>query len=205
MKVPSYQQIRRISNRAMRGDAVAESKLRSELTRLGKQANKKLKALEREGLEASPAYKLAIEDLKYVRRMRQGRSRVRYPESNLSLDINEVTNALWSVANFLGRKTSTVKGFKSYLEGRRKVFENMGIDIKGREELFDEFMSTDWFNEFVKFDSTAAFTTMDEMIDNGVSVDKVKQLFKDYVEGNIDFIAATYEWEFYIDKDNPFV
>lgn len=199
MDIPSYQQIRKTANRAMKGDKVAESTLRKELTRLGKNANKRLKRLETEGLTASPAYKLAKEDIGYIRKRRGGQSKSRYPESNASLTINEVANALWSASTFLNRKTSSVRGYKNYLDSRRKTLENLGIDVKGREDKFDEFMRTDWFNEFVRFDSNAAFEIIEEMIDDEVSVSELQKLYDRYLQDSIDFVDATYDWKEYIE------
>lgn len=191
----TYQDNRRLVRSALAGNAKAEQKLRKNLTRLAKQANKKMKALEVEGLTASPAYKLAQDDLKYLRKQRKGRTKVRFPESNRSLGIVEVANLLWSVEQYLGRKTSTVKGYRENRANRLGFLKDIGIDIAGREQQFDDFMRTNWFNEFVKFDSGEAFQTIENMLDQGVEPERVNELFEEYEKGNMDFLQVTYNWE----------
>lgn len=181
--------IRKLTRKAIYGDKEAEKQLRSEQRKLAKRANQRLVRLEQSGVTDSPAYMLALQDIATLT------NRKRYFENNANRDIILVSDALLSQLAFLNRQTSTRIGYKTYINNRLKSISNMGIDVTGREKAFDEFMRTDWFNEFIRFDSIAAFQTIDEVLVNNVNVEQINKLFSDYVRGEKDIIDVTYNWE----------
>lgn len=194
----STQSIRTLTTKALKGDSAAESELRSRAAKIAKQANRRILNLERGGLTASPAYKLAKDDIFYIKRQRKG-LKTRYPETNVSLSIIEVEAILESANMFLGRKTSTASGYKAYVSKRKAGLAKIGLSTEGREELVNEFLNTDWFNEFKRFDSIDAIREVDRLADSGVDPEEIEELYNQYLEGKKTFTEVAYDWEKYVE------
>lgn len=192
------QSIRTLTTKALKGDSTAEAELRSRANKIAKQANRRILNLERGGLTASPAYKLAKDDIFYIKRKRKG-LKTRYPETNASLSIIEVEAILESANTFLERKTSTASGYKSYVAKRKAGLAKIGLSTEGREELVNEFLNTDWFNEFKRFDSVDAIREVDRLADSGIDPEEIEELYKQYLEGKKSFTEVVYDWEKYVD------
>lgn len=103
-------------------------RFRKEVSRLASMANKRLKRLERNGLQMLPAYQNWQEN-----------GAIKF--SVKGKDYNQLQSEYWRLKNFLDNRTSTVRGANSFL---REMAQNTGIkygglnDLKQKSKMFFE-------------------------------------------------------------------
>lgn len=111
------------------GKFVAEAEfkaLKQELRKEARNANKKLKAMERNGMEGLPAYQ-EMSDLN-----NNGRKRYSTAGKNSKKDVQAMNAELAKIKKFNNAETGGVKKSKNYLKRAAKVF---GINYKNTKEL----------------------------------------------------------------------
>lgn len=94
-------------------------RFRKEVSRLASMANKRLKRLERNGLQMLPAYQKWQEN-----------GSIKF--SVKGKDYNQLQSEYWRLKNFLDNRTSTVRGANSFL---REMAQNTGIQYGGLNDL----------------------------------------------------------------------
>lgn len=94
-------------------------RFRKEVSRLASMANKRLKRLERNGLQMLPAYQKWQEN-----------GAIKF--SVKGKDYNQLQSEYWRLKNFLDNRTSTVRGANSFL---REMAQNTGIKYGGLNDL----------------------------------------------------------------------
>lgn len=107
--------------------AEAEFKaLKQQLRKESRNANKKLKAMERNGMEGLPAYQ-EMSDLN-----NNGRKRYSTAGKNSKKDVEAMRKELKKIKKFNNAETGGVKKSKNYLKRAAKIF---GINYKNTKEL----------------------------------------------------------------------
>lgn len=118
-----------IKKAAGKGEFLAEPEfkaLKQQLRKEARNANKKLKAMERNGMEGMPAYQ-EMSDLN-----NNGRKRYSTAGGNTKKDVEAMRKELAKIQRFNNAETGGVKKSKNYLKRAAEVF---GIKYKNTKEL----------------------------------------------------------------------
>lgn len=190
MKIPTVQEINKLYERAERGDSSALSDLINTNRQLSRRANNRMSDLRKAGFGDTAAIRRAEYYLQEAgvkgKGFRTGRK--------LSLD--DVTENLEQVVQFLNYQTSTVSGER---KRRREIINQMrenGINIrKGDENKFLEFLDSDAWSEFKYISSGRILEEAAEKINAGASIKELNEAYEKYQSGEVDIFEAWDEWQ----------
>ena len=186
------QEIRRLTRKAQDGDRKAETQLRRRLNQAAKEANQRLRRLEKYGLTGSAAYQIAKEQA------RQFRNTGYFTKNSKRGKIAEVAQELQAVENFLKFQTSTAKGERRHINNVMRAIRDNGIPVKNAQQMYD-LMATDFFADFVDYDSWDALRAFAEMADKNITVNDLERIYDEYLNKQHDFVTITLDWEEIID------
>ena len=112
------------------------------------------------------------------------------------LSLDDVTENLEQVVQFLNYQTSTVSGER---KRRREIINQMrenGINIrKGDENKFLEFLDSDAWSEFKYISSGRILEEAAEKINAGASIKELNEAYEKYQSGEVDIFDAWDEWQ----------
>lgn len=144
------------------------------LPKLKKQANSRLKRIYKQDLY-SYALKMTKSDL-----TKKGYFSLKTPTREAG-----VKNELAAVLRFLNAKTSTIKGIKDERKKARERFLKLGFNMKDDEDFYN-FINSDYFNDLKRYgDSEKLIEDIDEMMEEGYTVEEIKAAFNVFKETNI--------------------
>lgn len=156
-----------------------------------KNANKRLRAIERAGLEnSSNAYRAVAEfhegNLEFMTTGRSGK--INFKRGYKDRDIEEIRREIEQLDGFLFRaKTSTVKGTKEHYKKIKKALESTENVSPEFNQMFKD-MNMDDFNSFWKIKNIAKLIQMygsdiiikiKSMLDDGISKEAIEELVTD--------------------------
>lgn len=183
------QDIRFKAKQARQGDKNALSALQKRYIKVVKQANERLLRLEKSGFE-SEAYKIAMREIMSIHPTKSGR----YTTRIKNIDTTELEHLLISAERFLVFQTSQVAGQKKFLTNTIKSIRAKGINITNSQQMLD-LMTSDFFAEFIQYDSEEALKTFADMANEGITLKDVKRLYDQYLTNKLDWIDITQDWE----------
>lgn len=177
-----------------RNDGKARKKLIAEINKLVKETNKRLRTLEKAGIETQ-ASKVAQYRLDVLRPPRvnvntgviRQYTRFKTITKKDRLSNKELRNLAMYTANFINAKTSTIEGYNESNEKRIATFEaKYGKRIKNKE-AFEEYLKSDGFSRLVEIDSDQAIQTGMDNIEDLDDVTYLDELFNKYDRGIIKY------------------
>lgn len=177
-----------------RNDGKARKKLIAEINKLVKETNKRLRTLEKAGIETQ-ASKVAQYRLDVLRPPRvnvntgviRQYTRFKTITKKDRLSNKELRNLAMYTANFINAKTSTIEGYNESNEKRIATFEaKYGKRIKNKE-AFEEYLKSDGFARLVEIDSDQAIQTGMDNIEDLDDVTYLDELFNKYDRGIIKY------------------
>ena len=159
------------------------SKLIDKAKKYSKLANKRLKELEKNGLNGQ-AYGYAEY---YNSAMKRKKNRF-YTGEKLYKSKADVINHIEELQHFLGAKTSTVEGYRNTQEKRINKFREHGVDIpKGSEDEFNQFLETSQFNALKsQLDSNQIIDIYVSAKKKNKTVGEINKEFKKFLEDTED-------------------
>lgn len=159
------------------------SKLIDKAKKYSKLANKRLKELEKNGLNGQ-AYGYAEY---YNSAMKRKKNRF-YTGEKLYKTKADVINHIEELQHFLGAKTSTVEGYRNTQEKRINKFREHGVNIpKGAENEFNQFLETSQFNALKsRLDSNQIIDIYVTAKSKNKTVKEINKEFKKFLEDTED-------------------
>ena len=159
------------------------SKLIDKAKKYSKLANKRLKELEKNGLNGQ-AYGYAEY---YNSAMKRKKNRF-YTGEKLYKTKADVINHIEELQHFLGAKTSTVEGYRNTQEKRINKFREHGVNIpKGAEDEFNQFLETSQFNALKsRLDSNQVIDIYVSAKKKNKTVKEINNEFKKFLEETED-------------------
>ena len=159
------------------------SKLIDKAKKYSKLANKRLKELEKNGLNGQ-AYGYAEY---YNSAMKRKKNRF-YTGEKLYKSKADVINHIEELQHFLGAKTSTVEGYRNTQEKRINKFREHGVNIpKGSEDEFNQFLETSQFNALKsQLDSNQIIDIYVSAKKKNKTVEEINKEFKKFLEDTED-------------------
>lgn len=176
-------EIRRLASRARRGDYKALKIMQDENIKLSRKLNDRLRNLEKSSAEVSPAYKRA----KYVTKSDKPRFK-----GNVD-DISTLERQLLDINKILDMKTSTIRGYNQMKRNTINTFKEKGLNISD-SDLFNNFLNSSEFSEFVKFDSERALLEGSQALNEGKTLKDLEYEWERYKSGEIDMMDAWQNW-----------
>lgn len=168
----------------------AQDKLRKELSRLSREANKRMSNLEKKGQEGLNkfAYARAKRELK-----KMGLTKYK---SGKNIPLSTITKQLYSANRFLAAKTSTITGQKELRRKAIKNIRNAGVKISyGQEDAFFRFISEDLVQELKDvYDSGRIFQQVMDAINEGKTIQDLEKAWQQYEKGEITADVAWEQW-----------
>jgi len=148
-----------------------------------RQANKQLKALEKEGLT-----KFAYEVAEHYNET-TGRDKNRFYTGGKFKKEKDIEIHIQNVEAFLKSKTATPEGYKQISIDRLNAFRAKGIDIpKGKESEFYDFLSSEQFRNLGKYaDSNQIIETYVDARNAGVEADTINKEFMNFMNADLSF------------------
>ena len=193
-----------------RNDDKARKKLIAEINKLVKETNKRLRDLEKAGIETH-ASKVAQYRLDILRPPRVNantgvmRKYTRFKTITKKdvLSNRELRNLAMYTANFINSKTSTIEGYEESNEKRIATYEaKYGKRVKNKE-AFNEYLKSAGFARLVEMDSNQALQTGIDNVENLEDVAYIDELFKSYDRGEIKYQQDLIEeWVAYGENKN---
>lgn len=190
------QEIRRLLRQAQSGNRKAETQLRRRLTQTAKEANQRLRRLEKYNLTGSAAYQIAKEQAKEFRNTGY------FTKNAKRGKITDIAAELQAVENFLKFQTSTVKGERRHVNSVIRAIRDNGIAVQNAQQMYD-LMATDFFAEFVDYDSWDALRAFAEMADKNITRRDLERIYEEYLNKQYDFVTITLDWKEIIDAYHP--
>lgn len=159
------------------------SKLIDKAKKYSKLANKRLKELEKNGLNGQ-AYGYAEY---YNSAMKRKKNRF-YTGEKLYKSKADVINHIEELQHFLGAKTSTVEGYRNTQEKRINKFREHGVNIpKGAEDEFNQFLETSQFNALKsRLDSNQIIDIYVTAKSKNKTLKQINKEFKKFLEDTED-------------------
>ena len=159
------------------------SKLIDKAKKYSKLANKRLKELEKNGLNGQ-AYGYAEY---YNSAMKRKKNRF-YTGEKLYKTKADVINHIEELQHFLGAKTSTVEGYRNTQEKRINKFREHGVEIpKGSEDEFNQFLETSQFNALKsRLDSNQIIDIYVTAKSKNKTVEEINKEFEKFLEDTED-------------------
>lgn len=172
--------LRQLERDARKGDITAKEKIMQIARNDIKKANARLLTLEKHGIK-SEAYKRALYDIEDGKRWKNPKT------------IEQAVERIQQTEYFMKLKTSTYRGWKSYQNKLYRSFEKIGIRVSDRD-TFNEFLNSDFFNDFVTFDSDRSLKDgMEAFEEKGLSIAGLNKAYEEY-KNNKD-VSLTDAWE----------
>lgn len=176
-----------------RNDDKARKKLIAEINKLVKETNKRLRILEKAGIETQ-AYKVVQYRLDVLRPPRVNtntgviRKYTRFKTITKKdvLSNRELRNLAMYTANFINSKTSTIEGYNESNEKRIATFETKYGKVKNKD-AFNEYLKSAGFARLVEIDSNQAVQTGIDNVEDLEDVVYIDELFKRYDRGEIKY------------------
>lgn len=152
----------------------------SELRRLSKVANQRLKTLEKSDNKKF-AYKNAMEWL-------NEKGRTRFYTGRKYKNTMEMREQLKVLTDFLNAKTSTLTGIKSIKNTRIETFEKkLGMAIKSEKDFFD-FLSSSQFKNMSRYaDSDQIVEDFVSAMHDNFTVDEIRRAYIEFENSNLTF------------------
>ena len=175
----NIQDVIRLSSLAQAGDQAALSTLLTETRKQGLIANKRLKRLEKAGMENTP-YNKAM----YYLQSELGTDYFTTSKKRLSADIGLLETQLKQIISFNKLKSSTVGGYRKVITETMERLEKGGIDVpKGKEAEMMQFLDSGIFKGVLQYDSGNALDKVADLLRSGVTIDRLKDVWEDYQNG----------------------
>lgn len=172
--------LRQLERDARKGDITAKEKIMQVARKDIKKANARLLNLEKRGVK-SEAYERALYDIEDGKRWKNPKT------------IEQAVERIQQTEYFMNLKTSTYRGWKSYQNNLYRSFEKIGVKVSDRE-TFNEFLNSDFFNDFVTFDSDRALKDGSEAFEEkGLSIAGLNKAYEEYK--NNKNVSLTDAWE----------
>lgn len=169
------------SRSAKRGQKNARKDLIALNDRLIAQVNRELKTIKKKNLPSA-----AAKILKQKGRLKRGR--------NLSNE--DIRKQILDMQAFLRSKTGTAKGAKEYAEKEIKRLREAGIDMDIETFMGEwaDFLSTEAFKEFKKYDSERAIMEGMDALKSGKTLEDLKDLWEMYQRKEITMMEVWNTW-----------
>ena len=215
-KAPGSSKLQRMSRRSISQRNIGEDKLRTLVSDYAKTANKRLRNLEKAGVEnASAAYRqirtYSRDSRSFMGTTKNGEFKFRTDVKKMSRE--ELQREAMELDTFLFRaKTSTVRGVKDQYKRIKEAIGRQDINDTKTQRVMDYFnnMSMEEFNEFWENQSMSVMIEMygsDEVVklikegeDKGIDLEKMDELFTNILNKKAKTASIT-ELERMIRKD----
>lgn len=193
-------ELNRLMRQVSRGNEKALDEIIKEAKRQANLVNKRLKNLEKAGLTNADSYKKAQHFLS-SNNLKSFTGSI----NTLKGDTSKLARELRFMNKFMEWRTSSVKGYMSYRKETFDRFRDLGLKLdKSKEEIFDDFLRSDIWNELKEFDSSYIFDA-ERSIQNGASMEKLIENWDRYQRKEIDMVTAFEKWTILDDNYvNPF-
>lgn len=176
-------EIRLLASRARKGDSKSLKIMQDENRKLSRRINDRFRNLEKGSAESSPAYKRAT----YVTKSDKPRFK------GSVYDVGTLERQLLDINKILDMKTSTLLGYKQMKRNTIKTFKEKGLNISD-SDLFNNFLNSSEFSEFVKFDSERALLEGSQALNEGKTLKDLEYEWERYESGEIDMMDAWQNW-----------
>ena len=198
--IPTSQEVDRLYQHAISGDAAALQELGDLNNKLAKRANERMRDLERQGLEGTAAYNRAKY---YIQDQDFGNSK--YFSQSRKLDPDDLLMNIDNVSEYLRAETSTSAGERRRRQNISDSLENKGFfddvapeDVNDTKKQLLDFFDTDAWEDIRKHNkggTNEMVAEAVEAIENGALLGDLKRAFKDFQRGaDTDYIEIWENW-----------
>lgn len=189
-KPMSAKQIRRLIHQAQNGNEKALELLLKANARQADAARKRMKSLEKAGYTRF-AFKRSEYFLEHFGIKSFTTNKKLLTANNLEL----LGKQLLQTSKLLTAKTGTRAGYRAEYNRQYEQLRAQGVNIaKGKESIFDAFLSSAMFNEFKAFDSDRALEEAAEAINEGKTLEELEAEWEKYQAGEQNMLDAWENW-----------
>lgn len=174
---------RQLLSRAKGGDDTALKQAVDLAVKEADRANKRMVRSERKGINNS-AYR---EAQAFTRDITEKGNRFTKSKKRLKVDIELLEQQFYATERYLRRKGSTITGAKEIEKQVIEQFESIGMNFETAEDKkqFLNFLDSDMWNEFKKYDSGDTIEKVQEGLKQGKKISVLMNRFEQWKSGQI--------------------